>query len=526
MNRRRFLQSAGVGAGLGMFGGAFGFHDRLHQGLSVQPAPGEIQNMEILGYCNMNFGDVAKVRGWDQVYEFQVINGFAYCSHSSNGTRGLFDNQTPPRQIPGTGGFSIVDVRNPRNMKVIFRRVNDAPTPTNGGPGDNSQYLDIKDHIMVLKRNRSLEMWDVSNPFAPVRLSSFTPPGILVGSSGDPNDPHGHGSFGYHGMWVHLDGRGGRFAYASVRLEGYTDQILIIVDITNPMNPHEVGRWWYPGMWHDGHEVPTWATNDGSPGQTGTPVQCHDITTYGDRAYVAWRDKGVIILDISNPRNPTRVGEINWGDVSRPLAIGGKPAEPFHPIPSQVHSIGVVVPKRGRSVETVIAGDEVGRCPGGYMHIIDVRNEKRPQEISDFQTPFNRGGNCPYDRNVSRSAMHDVDRMIRGKIAWAAWEEGGFWGVDISDIHYPRAAAWYVPPARSDAGRAGSSHGDDMTTGSFGSDSGLVFGSGSDTGAGGIWAFRYNPGYSAKVRWNSDESNVIVTETSGKGKGRDRDDDD
>jgi hypothetical protein len=107
--------------------------------------------------------------------------------------------------------------------------------------------------------------------------------------------------------------------------------------------------------------------------------------------------------------------------------------------------------------------------------------------------------------------MHDVDRMIHGKIAWAAWEEGGFWGVDLSDIHFPKPAAWYVPPARSDAGRAGSSHGDDMTTGSFGSDSGLVFGSGSDAGAGGIWAFRYVPGYSATVRWNSDESNVIVT---------------
>jgi hypothetical protein len=208
----------------------------------------------------------------------------------------------------------------------------------------------------------------------------------------------------------------------------------------------------------------------------------------------------------------------------------GKPAEPFHPIPSQVHSIGVVVPKKGGRVATVIAGDEVGRCPGGYMHIIDVRNEQRPQEISDFQTPYNRGGNClrgptGYDRNVSRSAMHDVDRMVRGNIAWAAWEEGGFWGVDIKDIHYPRAAAWYVPPARSDAGRPGSSHGDDMTTGAFGSDSGIVFGSGSDTGAGGIWAFRHNPGYSAKVRWNSDESNVIVSNVKDNN-GHDDDDDD
>ena len=518
MNRRKFLQAAGAGAGVGMAGGALAFHDRLHQGLSVQPGPGELQNVEFVGYCNMNFGDVARLRGWDQVYEFQVINGFAYCSHGGNGNRGL------PAGTPGTGGFSIVDVRNPANMKVIFRSVNDSPPRALGGPNDNSQYIDIKDHILVLKRNRSLEMWDVSNPFKPVKLSAFTPPGILVGSSGDPNDPHGHGSFGYHGLWVHKDSVGRRYAMASVRLEGYTDQILIVVDITNPANPVEVSRWWYPGMWHDGGEMRTWLSDDGSPGQTGTPVQMHDLTTFGNRAYVAWRDKGIVILDITDITKPKRVGEINWGDVSRPIAIPadpamgfpGKPAEPFHPIPSQVHSIGVVVPQQGGRVETVIAGDEVGRCPGGYMHIVDVRNEARPQEISSFMAPYNRGGNCPYDRNVSRMAMHDVDRMIRGKIAWASWEEGGFWGIDMSDIHYPRAAAWFVPPARSDAGRKGSSHGDDITTGVDGSDSGLVFGSGSDTGAGGIWALRYSPGYRASMRWNSDESDVYLSLRDGK----------
>jgi hypothetical protein len=508
MNRRRFLQTAGIGAGLGMAGGALAFHDRLHQGFaSIQPGPGEIRNMEILGYTQLKMpGDPPGVpgpNGWDRCFETQVLNGFAYASHGSTGGA-------------GRGGFSIVDVRNPRNMRAIFRSVNDTE--------DNSQYISIQDHILVNKRNAALEMWDVRNPFSPVRLSSFTPPGIVV-QRGDPNDPHGHGSFGYHGLWVHKDGRGGRYAMASVRLEEYTDQILIIVDITNPAAPVEVSRWWYPGMWHMGGEVQTWPTNDGSPGQTGTPVQCHDVTAFGDRAYVAWRDKGIIILDISDIRNPRRVGEINWGDVSRPLAFPGKPAEPFHPIPSQVHSIGVVVPKRGRRVETVIAGDEVGRCPGGYMHIVDVRNEARPQEISSFMTPYSRGGNCPYDRPVSRIAMHDIDRMIRGNIAWASWEEGGYWGVDISDIHFPKPAAWFVPPVRSDSPR-GTSHGDDMTTGMDGSASGLVFGNGSDAGAGGLWAFHYNPGYRATVRWNSDESNVIVTPTSGGSRRRDDDDDD
>ena len=479
--------------------------------------------MEILGYTQMRRPDLGDPvggppgpNGWDRAFETQVLNGFAYVSHGSTGGQ-------------GRGGFSIVDVRNPRDMKPIFRSVN--PTP------DNSQYISIQDHILVNKRNGSLDMWDVRNPFAPVKLSEYTPgldpanndtTGIVLGTSGDPNDPHGHGSFGYHGLWVHKDSRGGRYAFASVRLEGYTDQILIIVDITDPRNPRKAATWHYPGMWHDGGEMRTWASDDGSPGQTGTPVQCHDITVFGNRAYVAWRDKGIIILDITDVRKPTRLGEINWGDVSRPIAIPpdpamgfpGKPAEPFHPIPSQVHSIGIVVPKKGGRVETVICGDEVGRCPGGYMHIIDVRNEARPQEISNFMTPYSRGGNClrgptGYDRNVSRIAMHDIDRMIQGNIAWASWEEGGFWGVDISDIHYPRAAAWFVPPARSDAGRPGSSHGDDMTTGMGGSDSGIVFGNGSDAGAGGLWAFRYKKNYRATVRFNSDETNVIVTPSHG-----------
>ena len=478
MNRRRFVQAAGVGAGLAMTGAGWAFHDRLSQGYaSLQPGPGELRGLQILGYCDLGIPSApdGSVGGWDRAFETQVLNGYAYCSNGQ--------------------GFSIVDVRDPRNMRAVFRHANDP------GP-DNTQYIDLKDHILVQKKNGSLVMWDVSNPASPVRLSSFTPPGILLARP-NPNPLDVQGSFGFHGMWVHKDDRG-RFAFASVRLEGYTDQILMIIDITNPVAPYEVSRWHYPGMHTAGGETRTWPTDAGSPGQTGTPVQCHDMTTYGDRVYCAWRDKGIVILDISNIANPTFVGEINWGDVSRPLAFPGKPAELFNPIPSQVHSVGIVVPKGGGRPETVVAGDEVGRCPGGYMHIIDVRNEQEPLEISNFMTPFNRGGNCPYDRPVSRSAIHDVERMIRGKIVWAAWEEGGFWGVDISDIHRPDAAAWFVPPVRSDSPR-GTSHGDDMTTAD-----GIIFGNGSDAGAGGLWAMRYVPGFKGTVSWNAQENGVIV----------------
>lgn len=476
MNRRKFLQqTAGMGAGLGLAGAGFGFHDRMHQGYtSLQPAPGELKGLQILGYCDMGIPgapdgsalDPATGLPWDRTSEFQVRNGFAYCGNYQ--------------------GFSIVDVRDPKNMKAIFRHAN-VPGP------DNTQYIDLKDHILVQKKNGSLEMWDVSNPFTPAHISSYVPPGIIVSR---PPGSTLQGSFGYHGIWVHKSANGGRFVFASVRLEGYTDQILTIIDITNPAAPYEISRWHYPGMWTAGGEVRTWPTDAGTPGQTGTPVQCHDLTTYGNRCYAAWRDKGIIILDISNMANPTFVGEISWGDVSLPR---------FAPIASQVHSVGIVVPKGGGKVETVVAGDEVGFCPGGYMHFVDVRNEAAPIEISNFMTPFSRGGNCPYDRPAGRLAIHDVERMIRGNIVWSAWEEAGFWGVDFSDIHRPDAAAWFVPPVRSDSTRL-SSHGDDV----YVTDDGTIFGSSSDTGAGGLWAMKYVPGYKGTVSWNAQENGVVV----------------
>jgi hypothetical protein len=56
---------------------------------------------------------------------------------------------------------------------------------------------------------------------------------------------------------------------------------------------------------------------------------------------------------------------------------------------------------------------------------------------------------------------------------------------------------------------------------------GTIFGSSSDQGAGGLWAMRAKPGFKGTVRWNADESNVIVTRTDRDGRNdRHGDDDD
>jgi hypothetical protein len=515
MNRRRFLQAAGAGTGLGITGlgtpgASWAFHD---DGLPLmQPTYGDIGGYEILGFNDMRLPGQPRAAGWDQTYEFRVVDQrrgrFAYCGN-------------------GAMGWSVVDVTNPRKMKVVWRQPH---VPTAASPmvapflTDNTQYIEIKGgDILVVKRGRSLETWDVSNPSAPVRLASY-----------QPSDIHLTTAQPFHGLWLHEDSRG-RFAFSAFRPFDFSAEILDICDITDPRNPVGVGRWWYPGMRAGEEPLRTWWSPerpDLGPepapqlGLANPTVMVHDMTTWEDRCYVAVRDKGLVILDIADIRNPRNVGEVNWADqMNRPTfdpVVPNPPTTatiPMPPLPGQTHSWGIIVPKKGRRVETIVGGDELGQCPFGYLHFIDVRNEARPREISGYRAPLNMHANCPKDRLGSRMGTHDVERVIRGDVVHSAWEEGGFWGVDFSDIHYPKAVAWYVPPARSQSTR-GTGHADDV----FVMKDGTVFGSSSDQGAGGLWALRSSPGFRGKVTWNADESEVIVTPSKGKSHKHDDDD--
>ena len=466
MNRRRFLQTAGVGAGLAWRARAalsitaISGSARSAVAPYIQPSYGDIGNMQVLGYCDMSYKGTGKAQGWDQIYDFKVRDTpqgrFAYCPN-------------------GAPGWSIVDVTNPRNMFVTYRQ------PWDTLP-DNSNYLGISEStgFMVPKRNHKVEVWDANDPYNPTLLGSYVPPD--------------QSTFNYHGLQV-VDGtgpyRGRVFVYVAGRFLGYTDMILQILDITDPKNIREMSRWWYPGMGPG--ETPTWPAS-------GITVQMHDCAVYGDRVYAAWRDKGLIILDTSDITKPRMVGEVNWADGR----AGGFDSEP-----GQTHKFGLVVPEKGGPIETLISEDEVngaGTCPFGHMKLFDIRDETRPVQISEFKLPINFHGNCPIDRPMNRGGTHDMITYIRTNHVWCAYEEGGFWVADISDVHHPKAAAWFVPPVRSDSARR-TGHADDVVL----MGDGICFGSSSDEQAGGLWAMRYRKGVYGKVTWNAAENGVETT---------------
>ena len=115
-------------------------------------------------------------------------------------------------------------------------------------------------------------------------------------------------------------------------------------------------------------------------------------------------------------------------------------------------------------------------------------------------------GSAPHARHAGMRLGAVLANKPMAQIDHYAWEEGGFWVVDISDLHHPKSAAWFVPPVRSDSARR-TGHADDV----YLMGDGVCFGSSSDEQAGGLWAMRYRKGTYGKVKWNAEENGVITT---------------
>ena len=93
---------------------------------------------------------------------------------------------------------------------------------------------------------------------------------------------------GVHRIWY----TGGRWAYASALIDGFTDYIFITIDMADPPT-REAGRWWIPGMNQAAGETTDWAPE--------RRYGLHHPIVHGDVAYCAWRDAGMVVLDVAEP---------------------------------------------------------------------------------------------------------------------------------------------------------------------------------------------------------------------------------
>jgi hypothetical protein len=367
------------------------------------PKPDFARNMRIVGHSDQG--------GRPDGVQIMVHRGFAYVGH-------MFSK-----------GFSVIDVRDAKNP----RPVNYVAAPP------NTWTIHLQTHDDLLLVINAKDMFAAAE-FADERAYYSGALGKTVGTAearrvrdwsaglaaydiSKPENPRRIGFMpveggGIHRIWY----TGGRWAYVSVLLDGFTDYIFMTVDISNPAEPREAGRWWIPGMNLAAGETPPWEP----PRRYGL----HHAIIHGDTAYAAWRDAGMVVLDISDRAEPKRIVHRNW---SPPFGGG---THNCLPLPDR--NLLVVLD------EAVLDHQEDGLK---LIWVFDNRARENPVSISSFPTPAEadykakRGHFGPHNIHENRPGS-----FVSSQLIFATYQNAGIRAFDISNPFTPKEVGALVPP--------------------------------------------------------------------------------
>ena len=370
-----------------------------------RPQPDYARNMRLVGHCDQG--------GRPDGVQIMVHRGYAYIGH-------MFSQ-----------GFSVIDVRDPKNP----RAVNYLAAP----PGTWNIHLQAHDDLLLVVNAKDmfaaaefaderayyrgqlgsvvgtaqataarrdwtagLAVYDISRPAAPRRI------GFMPVDGG-----------GIHRIWY----VGGRWAYVSALLDGFTDYIFMTVDMADPAKPRAAGRYWIPGMNLAAGEAPAWPA--------ASRYGLHHAIVNGDTAYAAWRDAGMVVLDIADRENPKLIVHRNWC----PPFGGGT----HNCLPLPDRQLLVVLD------EAVLDHQEDGLK---LIWIFDNRVPANPVSISTFPTPAEadyaaKGGHFgPHNLHENRPGS-----FVSSELIFTTYQNAGVRVFDIRDQYRPSEVGAWVPPA-------------------------------------------------------------------------------
>jgi hypothetical protein len=369
------------------------------------PKPDFAKNMKLIGYSDQG--------GRPDGVQLMVNKGYAFTGH-------MFSK-----------GFSVIDVRDPRNP----RPVKYMPAPANTWNihlqthGDLLLVINARDMFAAPEFQDEKHYYkgamvkeDGTAGAAKKKERDWTP-GMSVYDISNPEEPRSIGFMpvdggGIHRIWY----VGGRWAYASVLLDGFTDYIFMTIDMADPTQPKEAGRYWLPGMNTAAGETPDWEPTR----RNGL----HHAIVHGDTAYGAWRDAGLVMMDVSDRTAPSLITHRNW---SPPYGGGTHNCLPL--------------PDR----ELMVVADEavLDNCEDGikYIWMFDIREPSNPISISTFPTP----DEVDYPNKGAHFGPHNIhenrpDGFVSSDKIFATYQNAGIRVFDISNAYRPEQVAAFVPP--------------------------------------------------------------------------------
>jgi hypothetical protein len=224
---------------------------------------------------------------------------------------------------------------------------------------------------------------------------------------------------GIHRLWY----TGGRWAYASALLDGFTDYIFITIDVSDPTKPREAGRWWIPGMCQGAGETPDWPAT--------SRFGLHHAIVHGDTAYAAWRDAGMVVLDVVDRATPT-------------LIFHRDGAPPFG---GGTHNC---LPLPDRDLLVVLDEAVLDHQEDGVKNVwmFDNRNTSDPVIIGTFPQPSeadykSKGGHFgPHNIHENRPGS-----FVSSELIFATWQNAGVRVFNIRNQFAPVEVGAWVPPA-------------------------------------------------------------------------------
>lgn len=365
--------------------------------------PDYAMNMRLIGHSDQG--------GRADGIQVMVQDGFAYIGH-------LFSQ-----------GFSIVDVRDPRNPK---------PAGYVAAPANTwNVHLQIADGLLLVIHGKDVfadaAFADEASYYkaaAGTALGTAAPKsernwdaGLAVYDiASTPGEPRRIGfmpvSGGIHRIWW----TGGRWAYVSALLDGYTDFIFMTVDMSDPANPREAGRYALPGMHLAAGEEPTWPAN--------AKFGLHHAIVNGDIAWGAWRDAGLVVMDVADRAKPKLIRHVNWS----PPFQGGT----HNCLPIADRDLLVVLD------EAVLDDFEDGLK---NIWIFDVKNPANPVPIATMPPPSDQD----YTHKGAHYGPHNIHENRPGtfqssSIIFSTWQNAGVRVFDISNAYQPKEVGALVPP--------------------------------------------------------------------------------
>lgn len=359
------------------------------------------RNMRILGHSDQG--------GRSDGVQVMVSGGYAYVGH-------LFSN-----------GFSVIDVRNPREPKTV-RHI---PQPA----GTWSQHLQTHGDLLLVVNMKDMMRDDnvasgeyykgsIGDKIDMSDTDRGYSAGMRVFDIKDRANPREIGFMALEGLGLHrIWYTGGQWAYVSALPPGFTDDIFIIVDMSNPTAPRPVSRLWLPGMNAAAGEKPTW--------DPSYRYALHHAIVKGDLACGAWRDGGMTTMDVSDRHNPKILAHRNFA----PPFAGGT----HNTLPIPDRNLLVVV-------EEAVFDDLEDGVKRNW--IFDITYPENPISISTLPIPddadyANKGGQFgPHNIHENRP-----ESFQSSEIVFVTYQNAGLRVYDIKDPFRPQEIAALVPPA-------------------------------------------------------------------------------